>query len=224
MIKKYLRLKQCLFKKATNFCTNPLQPPQSVSELTDQEKREFKESVLGLDINRTSFNPRFNALVQEKKYLSAISTSLYNWQKNQDRSQTFRILDSPIPINGELHLGHFFNRTLKDIINRYKMLKGFEIDFVIGKFCNLIKKGFQCSGYEVQNEALAEKRLQDEDEQNFLEFNLSSYKDKFTQNELRLITNTYIQKQIKEYLIKQHRWGLLTDQRSVYSTMCKFFS
>jgi len=45
----------------------------------------------------------------------------------------------------DLHIGHFVNKTLKDIANRYKLLLGHQIDF---------KLGFNCYGILVENEAL----------------------------------------------------------------------
>jgi len=46
-----------------------------------------------------------------------------------------------------LHLGHFYNKVIKDTINRYKLLKGHKIDFAMG---------FNCHGMIIENMALQE--------------------------------------------------------------------
>ena len=44
--------------------------------------------------------------------------------------------DGPPYANGTLHIGHAFNKILKDIINRYRILKGNRIFFVPGWDCH----------------------------------------------------------------------------------------
>ena len=61
-----------------------------------------------------------------------ISSQLYNWQLERQKSDKWIIHDLPIPVYGKLHLGHFYNQVIKDIINRYKLLRGFKIDYSIG--------------------------------------------------------------------------------------------
>ena len=39
----------------------------------------------------------------------------------------FYLLDGPPYANGVLHMGHFLNKTLKDMLLRYKMLRGYSV-------------------------------------------------------------------------------------------------
>jgi isoleucyl-tRNA synthetase len=48
----------------------------------------------------------------------------------------FLLHDGPPYANGVLHLGHALNKILKDIINRYRILKGNRIFFVPGWDCH----------------------------------------------------------------------------------------
>ena len=214
MIARYLNsYKNTLSKSVRDFCetiTVTQESPVDISNLTNDEKTKLKQSILNISIPKTSFNPRFSAKTKEIEYLSKISTSLYDWQRKQNRDKIFRVLDSPIPIDSELHIGHFLNRTLKDIINRYKLLNGFEVEYAIG---------FQCYGLNILNEALAEKIMVDDDEKEQIYFSSKSYKNKFDDDELRLIVKDFQVRKIKQYLMSQHRWGLLTDYRTVYTTM-----
>lgn len=51
------------------------------------------------------------------------SLDVYSRQSHRVRGD-YTILDGPPFANGDLHIGHAFNRLLKDIVARYKMLRG----------------------------------------------------------------------------------------------------
>src|SRR3989338_3625379 len=44
--------------------------------------------------------------------------------------------DGPPYANGDIHLGHALNKTLKDIIVRYKTMQGFDSPYVPGWDCH----------------------------------------------------------------------------------------
>jgi isoleucyl-tRNA synthetase len=48
----------------------------------------------------------------------------------------FLLHDGPPYANGELHMGHALNKSLKDIIIRFKALSGFDTPFVPGWDCH----------------------------------------------------------------------------------------
>ena len=50
--------------------------------------------------------------------------------------------DGPPFAHGKSHIGNLYNRTLKDIINRYKLLLGYRVHFV---------PGFDCFGPHVED-------------------------------------------------------------------------
>jgi isoleucyl-tRNA synthetase len=56
------------------------------------------------------------------------------------------IHDGPPFASGKAHLGHLYNKTLKDIINRYKLLRGYRVHFI---------PGFDCHGTNIEDAALA---------------------------------------------------------------------
>ncbi len=53
-------------------------------------------------------------------------------EKNKDKDLTFYLHDGPPYANGEIHCGHALNKIIKDIINRYKVIKGYSIKYVPG--------------------------------------------------------------------------------------------
>ena len=54
------------------------------------------------------------------------SLDIYSRQSHRERGG-YTILDGPPFANGDLHIGHAFNRLLKDIVARYKMLRGHRV-------------------------------------------------------------------------------------------------
>ncbi len=52
-------------------------------------------------------------------------------KKNAERP-TYILHDGPPYANGEVHMGHALNKTIKDIIVRYKSMAGFRSPYVPG--------------------------------------------------------------------------------------------
>lgn len=71
---------------------------------------------------------------------------LYVWQKRLKRKERFVIHDGPPYANGKVHVGHALNKILKDIINRYKLLRGYEIVY---------KPGWDCHGTPIEQKTLS---------------------------------------------------------------------
>jgi isoleucyl-tRNA synthetase len=87
---------------------------------------------LQFSIPKTEFNPRFHAAASETQYHPLTTSYLYNWQKQRETKKNWNIHDLPMMVHERLHVGHFYNKTIKDVINRYKVLKGFKVDFSMG--------------------------------------------------------------------------------------------
>ncbi|KAF7323909.1 hypothetical protein MKEN_00612300 [Mycena kentingensis (nom. inval.)] len=75
------------------------------------------------------------------------TTDLYRWQATQTARPTFTLHDGPPYANGDLHMGHAMNKTLKDIINRFQVSRGRRIQYV---------PGWDCHGLPIENKALKE--------------------------------------------------------------------
>ena len=65
-------------------------------------------------------------------------TGLYDaiQNKNAATEKTFVLHDGPPFTNGDLHLGHTLNKTLKEFILRYKSMRGFRTPYVPGWDCH----------------------------------------------------------------------------------------
>jgi len=71
-----------------------------------------------------------NEKIQREKWEEM---DLYNKvrEKNKGR-EPFVLHDGPPYANGEIHIGHAMNKILKDFVNRYKMMAGYDVNFIPG--------------------------------------------------------------------------------------------
>ena len=92
---------------------------------------DYKETLL---MPKTDFNMRGNLTenekIQRKKWEEM---DLYNKikEKNQGK-KPFVLHDGPPYANGDIHIGHAMNKILKDFVNRYKMMSGYDITYIPG--------------------------------------------------------------------------------------------
>ncbi|KAM3139257.1 hypothetical protein pb186bvf_008667 [Paramecium bursaria] len=138
---------------------------------------------------KTQFNPRFHATSRELELLDQVRII------NKVGDRTFTICEAPISVHKDLHFGHFYNKICKDIIRKYKMLRGFDVRN---------QMGLQCFGPSIEHAAFQQLAVQGTKE---MEYN---------QIKIREICTKYVEGQIINYMASFKRWGLL--EQSVYLT------
>ncbi|XP_077395800.1 isoleucine--tRNA ligase, mitochondrial isoform X2 [Festucalex cinctus] len=72
--------------------------------------------------------------------------SLYAWQSER-KGRKFCLHDGPPYANGDPHVGHALNKILKDIHNRFEMLRGRQVHYI---------PGWDCHGLPIELKALSE--------------------------------------------------------------------
>ncbi len=61
------------------------------------------------------------------------SMDLYNKMKEKNKDgKPFVLHDGPPYANGDIHVGHTLNKTIKDFINRYKFMTGYNVTYIPG--------------------------------------------------------------------------------------------
>ncbi|PPE06270.1 isoleucine--tRNA ligase [Mesoplasma corruscae] len=91
----------------------------------------YKDTLL---IGQTKFDMRAN-LKEKEPTIQAFweDEDIYNKKLNINRDKPlFMLHDGPPYANGDLHLGHALNKTLKDFIIRFKNSSGFKAPFICG--------------------------------------------------------------------------------------------
>ncbi|XP_033982183.1 isoleucine--tRNA ligase, mitochondrial isoform X1 [Trematomus bernacchii] len=72
---------------------------------------------------------------------------LYSWQRERKAKKEFCLHDGPPYANGDPHVGHALNKILKDIQNRFEMLRGRQVHYI---------PGWDCHGLPIELKALGE--------------------------------------------------------------------
>ncbi|WGI36639.1 isoleucine--tRNA ligase [Mesomycoplasma lagogenitalium] len=138
--------------------------------------------------NLTEKDEKFRKYWEEKQ----IYQKLVN--KNKGKKQ-YVLHDGPPYANGDLHLGHALNKTIKDIIVRYKMMKGFYSPFI---------NGWDTHGLPIELKMLQKLN--------------KNHKD-FSVLELRKEAEKYAWEQIEIQKEQMKKLQLLSDFKEIYVTL-----
>ena len=150
-------------------------------------------------INRSQFPPK--AKVSERPlFLKNCTEQLYAFQRKFAGPATFQLHDGPPYANGSLHVGHALNKILKDIINRYQVLKGTKVHYA---------PGWDCHGLPIELKALQDNK------------NVDNVASKAPKNAVairaaaRKLALATIEEQKKTF----QDWGIMADWKSAWTTM-----
>lgn len=123
------------------------------------------------------------------------------YQKSIDRPEapTFILHDGPPYSNGNLHLGHALNKTLKDIVTRYKTLQGFRAPYI---------PGWDNHGLPIEVQVMKEFREK---------------KEPWTPDTLRARCRTYATEWVGVQKTQFQRLGIRGDWERPYLTMAPAF-
>ncbi|KAJ1901086.1 isoleucine-tRNA ligase [Kickxella alabastrina] len=107
-----------------------------------------------LKLPKTEFPLRADAARREKQFRERCTDTLYEWQLKNNTGSQFILHDGPPYANGDLHIGHFMNKVLKDIINRYQVMQGRRVLYI---------PGFDGHGLPIEQKALASLKDREHD-------------------------------------------------------------
>src|SRR5690554_1759824 len=113
---------------------------------------ELKDTLL---MPKTNFPMRGNLGVRELEFQQKWQEmDLYNkvLEKNKD-NKPFILHDGPPYANGDIHIGHALQKTLKDFVLRYKTMSGFYVPFI---------PGWDTHGLPIENEVIKKGAKRDE--------------------------------------------------------------
>ncbi len=97
--------------------------------------KDYKDT---LNLPQTAFPMKANLPQREPQMLALWQDKdIYRkcLRKNQN-GPTFLLHDGPPYANGHIHIGHVLNKVLKDIIVKYKIMKGFYAPYLPGWDCH----------------------------------------------------------------------------------------
>jgi len=111
--------------------------------------KDYKDT---LNLPKTEFPMRANLPQREPEFLKYWEEiKLYEKLLEKNKTgPTYILHDGPPYANGDIHLGHALNKTLKDIVVRYKSMRGYRCPFV---------PGWDCHGLPVEHQLFKELGL-----------------------------------------------------------------
>ncbi|KAF9365674.1 hypothetical protein BGX34_009009 [Mortierella sp. NVP85] len=136
---------------ATTTNTPPATGATAPLKKAPKEKPTSKFSSTLL-LPKTPFPIRSEGATREAELQSRYTTDLYPWQRANNPGELFVLHDGPPYANGHLHLGHALNKLIKDFVNRYRVMRGFKVDY---------RPGWDCHGLPIELKALAELKVKD---------------------------------------------------------------
>ncbi|MFH1857181.1 MAG: isoleucine--tRNA ligase [Candidatus Omnitrophota bacterium] len=114
-----------------------------MNKVSYKDTLNLPKTEFSMKANLPQTEPKIEALWAEKKVYEKLQ------EKNSGREK-FILHDGPPYANGDIHLGHALNKILKDIIIRYKSMKGYDTPFV---------PGWDCHGLPVETQLLKKLNL-----------------------------------------------------------------
>lgn len=129
---------------------------------------------------------------------------MYNSQApttTNPNGKEFIIADGPPFANGALHIGHAFNKILKDTIARFKLLQGYKVRYE-NESCSFfrLQPAWDCHGLPIEVKAI------------------KAGNDALDPVELRDKCKQFAETSIKNQLAEMMSWGLLIDTTNIIKT------
>ena len=152
-----------------------------------------------LNLLQTSFGMRANAVKREPELQAFWAEKGIDLKLGlQNSGPTFTLHDGPPYANGPLHMGHALNKVLKDVINKYQVLRGRRVRYV---------PGWDCHGLPIELKVL---QSMDQEQRRAL-----------TPIKLRKKAAAYARKQVDSQMKGFQRWGIWADWHHPYLTLQK---
>ncbi|MFC1804953.1 class I tRNA ligase family protein, partial [Candidatus Omnitrophota bacterium] len=103
-----------------------------------------------LNLPKTTFPMKADLPKKEPQLLDAWEElDIYN-ELTRSKKPKYILHDGPPYANGDIHLGHVLNKTLKDIVIKYKSMRG---------FCAAYVPGWDCHGLPVEHQLFKELKI-----------------------------------------------------------------
>ncbi|XP_059947408.1 isoleucine--tRNA ligase, mitochondrial [Mesoplodon densirostris] len=165
------------------------------NQLQNSSNGSYRDTVL---LPQTSFPMKLLGRQQPDTELEVQQKcgflDLYSWQRERKVKTEFCLHDGPPYANGDPHVGHALNKILKDIANRYHMMRGSKIHFV---------PGWDCHGLPIETKVLSE---------------LGGKAQNFSAMEIREKARSFAKAAIEKQKSAFIRWGIMADWNNCYYT------
>lgn len=146
------------------------------------------KTTFSMKANLANLEPRINSLWQDMNIYQKL-------KKARKDSEKFILHDGPPYANGLIHIGHALNKILKDVIIKYKGLRGYNCPYIAG---------WDCHGLPVEHQLFKELKLTKHDVE------ISDFRKKARDYALK-----FVELQREDF----KRLGLFSDWENPYLTL-----
>jgi isoleucyl-tRNA synthetase len=158
------------------------------------EQSEYKDTV---NLPQTDFSMRANAIAKEPEIQKFwAEQKIYETLSHNNKGEVFTLHDGPPYANGTLHMGHALNKVLKDIINRYQLLRDRKVRYILG---------WDCHGLPIELKVLQNMKAEE--------------RASLTPLQLRKRAKEFALQTIEEQATGFKRWGIWGDYEHSYYTL-----
>ncbi len=99
--------------------------------MSETKKKGYRDT---LNLPKTSFSMKANLVQREPQQRKAwAKADIYSRiLEAREGAPAYILHDGPPYANGDIHMGHVINKVLKDLVVKYKTMKGFRSPYVPG--------------------------------------------------------------------------------------------
>lgn len=149
-----------------------------------------------LQLPKTEFGPKVPSGSSKDELIKLVSEDLYDWQLGRDDyNERWIFHDGPPYANGDLHLGHALNKILKDIINRFELIKN--------NNKVIYQPGWDCHGLPIEMKAISNSEKASE----------------LQPTEIRSLCRTLAMSMIDKQREQFREFGIMSDFNNPYITL-----
>ncbi len=158
------------------------------------KKKGYRET---LNLPKTNFSMKANLVQREPAQRKAwAKEDIYAKIRSERKGAAEYILhDGPPYANGDIHMGHVINKVLKDIVVKYKTMKGLDAPYV---------PGWDCHGLPIEAKVMAE---------------LGDKAKEMSKPDIRKLCKKYASKYVKLQIKQFQSLGIFGDFKNPYLTL-----
>ncbi|CAN6639422.1 hypothetical protein TRVA0_017S01926 [Trichomonascus vanleenenianus] len=157
----------------------------------------YKKYGETLALPSTPYNTKPPSAAEASHLIDRTGEQLYRWQSaSLPKEKTVVFHDGPPYANGALHTGHAMNKVLKDIVNRYNVVRGNRVEY---------RPGWDCHGLPIEMETMKKVKRADLEK-----LSMEKRRAMCRETALRMASN-----QLKEF----KGFGVMADWGHIYQTL-----
>lgn len=162
--------------------------------MSTTQPKDYKSTIR---LPQTSFPMKGDLNIKEPEIIKTWDEKkiYYKMLEKNQNGKSFTFQDGPPYANGNTHIGHALNKTLKDIVVKYKSMKGFKTQFI---------PGWDCHGLPIEHKVMKD---------------LTDKKLVKTDQEILALCRAEAAKWVDQQRVQFKRLGILADWEKPYLTM-----